>query len=246
MSIGLFDLPAPALTWLDARLATVLPAAWRLVLWGMVAGAFTMGLYWRLSPQKRLGEVKRRLAASKAALDQFDGEFQDAFPLMRTMLSQALQQIGLVIGPALAAMVPVLCLIAWLSTAYGYRFPEPLAEIGVRTLPTTFSAALVAARPTADDLRPRLRIVDTSGRMAHEQILGAPVTTLHSRRWWSALIGNPAGYLPDALGVERVDIDLPRQRYLPFGPAWLRGWEAVFFVALSMAALAIKLGFRIH
>ena len=244
--MGLFDLPAPALTWFDARLVAVLPAAWRLVLWGVVAGVFTMGLYWLLSPQKRLGEAKRQLAASKAALDQFDGEFQDAFPLMRAMLGQALRQIGLVIGPALVAMAPMLCLIAWLSTAYGYSFPEPLAAIGAHALPMSFSVTLDAAPSTADGPRPRLRIVAPSGRIAHEQSLDAPVTTLHPRRWWSALFGNPAGYLPDALGVERVDIDLPRKRYFPFGPTWLRGWEAVFFVALSIAALAIKLAFRIH
>jgi hypothetical protein len=244
--MGLFDLPAPVLTWLDARLAAVLPAVWRRALWGVVTGVFSMGLYALLSPQKRLGEAKRRLAASKVALDQFDGEFQDAFPLMRTMLGQALRQIVLTIGPALVAMAPVLCLIAWLSTAYGYRFPESLAEIDVSALPASFSAVLAAAPPTADDPRPRLQITDASGQLAHEQVLNAPVTTLHPRQWWSALIGNPAGYLPEALGVERVAIDLPRQRYLPFGPAWLRGWEAVFFVALSIAALAIKIGFRIH
>ena len=246
VSMSLFDLPAPALAWLDARLATLLPGVWRLALWGIVGGVITMGLYGLLSPQKRLGEAKRRLAASKAALDQFDGEFQDAFPLMRTMLGQALRQIGLVIGPALVAMAPMLCLIAWLSTAYGYSFPESLAEVDVRTLPASFSAALAAAPPTADNPRPRLRIADASGQLAHEQVLEAPVTTLHPRQWWSALIGNPAGYLPAALGVERVDIDLPRQRYLSFGPVWLHGWETVFFITLSIAALAIKIGFRIH
>jgi hypothetical protein len=144
--MGLLDLPAPALTWLDVRLAAVLPAAWRLVLWSVVAAVLTMALYWRLSPQQRIGEVKRRLAVSKVALDRFNGEFQDALPLIRTMLSQALRQVGLVAGPALAAMVPVLCLIAWLSTTHGHRFPETGATIHVQTFPETSSASWLPRR----------------------------------------------------------------------------------------------------
>ena len=243
--MGLFDLPAPALAWLDARF-TILPAVWRLMLWSVVAAGLTMALYWLLSPQKRLGEVKRRLAASKVALDRFDGEFVEAFPLMRTMLGQALRQIGLVIGPALVAMVPVLCLIAWLSTTYGHSFPGEAADVRVHTFPEAFLATLYAAPSTVEDPYPRLLTTDRSGRIVHEHVLDAPVTTLHKRQWWNAFIGNPAGYLPNALGVERIDIELPRNQYLPFGPAWLRGWEAVFFVGLFITALAIKLGFRIH
>jgi hypothetical protein len=244
--MGLFDLPAPALTWLDAELATALPAAWRLMLWSVVAAVLTMALYWRLSPQKRIGEVKRQLAASKVALDRFNGDFQDALPLMRTMLSQALQQVGLVVGPALVAMVPVLCLITWLSTTYGYSFPETGAAVHVQTFPETFSATLSPAPATEEVPHPRLLVADQSGRVVHEQALGAPVPTLHTRQWWNMLIGNPAGYLPDSIGIERIDIALPRHAYVPFGPAWLRSWEAVFFVGLFITALAIKLGFRIH
>lgn len=243
--MGLFDLPAPALTWLDMWFAAALPAVGRLVLWSVVAAVLTMALYWWLSPQQRIAEAKRRLAAAKGALDRFNGEFKDAWPLMRTMLSQALRQVGLVIGPALVAMVPVLCLIAWLSSTYGHRFPEAEAAIHVQTFPEAFSATLSAAPSTAAP-HPRLLLTDGAGQVVHEQTLDAPVTTLHKRQWWNVLIGNPAGYLPDALGVERIDIALPRHQYLPFGPAWLRGWEAVFFVGLFITALTIKLGFRIH
>jgi hypothetical protein len=244
--MGLFDLPAPALTWLDMRLAVVLPAAWRLVLWSVVAAVLSMALYWWLSPQKRIGEAKRQLAASKGALDRFNGEFKEALPLMRAMLSQALRQVGLVVGPALVAMVPVLCLITWLSTTYGHSFPKTGAAIRVQTSPETFAATLSPAPATAEASHPHLLLTDGAGQMVHEQVLEAPVTTLHKRQWWNVLIGNPAGYLPDALGVERVDIELSRNQYLPFGPVWLRGWEAVFFVGLFITALAIKLGFRIH
>jgi hypothetical protein len=244
--MGLFDLPAPALTWLDVRLAAVLPALGRLVLWSIVAAVLSMALYWWLSPQKRIVEAKRRLAASKGALDHFNGDFKDAWPLMRTMLSQALRQVGLVTGPALVAMVPVLCLIAWLSTTYGYSFPETGAAIRMQTFPETFWATLSPAPATAAAPQPRLLLTDRSGQIVHEQALNAPVTTLHKRQWWNVLIGNPAGYLPDGLSIERIDIGLSRHQYLPFGPAWLRGWEAVFFVGLFVTALAIKLGFRIH
>jgi hypothetical protein len=77
-------------------------------------------------------------------------------------------------------------------------------------------------------------------------MLDVAVPMLHKHQWWNVLIGNPAGYLPDQLGVKRVDLDLPPKVYLPFGPTWLHGWEAVFFAGLFVTALAIKIGFRIH
>jgi hypothetical protein len=244
--MGLFDFPVPAFNWLDARFAMALPAVARLLLWSVIGGVLTMGLYWLLSPQHRLGESKRRLAEAKASLDNFDGEFKDALLLMRTMFGYALQQIGLVIVPAIIAMTPVLCLIAWLSTAYGYTMPEQVAAVPVQVVPKAFSANLLPALSGADDPHPRVLITDASDQVVYEQPLDTAVPTLHKRQWWNALMGNPAGYLPGNLNVERIDIDWPQKAYLPFGPTWLRGWETVFFAGLSVVALAIKLGFHIH
>ena len=73
----------------------------------------------------------------------------------------------------------------------------------------------------------------------------APIPTIDKRHWWNFLIGNPAGYLPDDAGIERIELDLSPNEYLPFGPAWLRAWYGVFFAALLASSLALKLWARI-
>jgi hypothetical protein len=121
--LGPFDLPAPLLQFLDDRAAAALPAAARLWLWGMLGGVASMGLYGLLSPQQRIGALRAELADAQRRLNAFDGEFADAWPLMRRMLCTSLRQLAVVLLPALIAMVPMLCLLAWLSTSYGQGMP---------------------------------------------------------------------------------------------------------------------------
>lgn len=239
--MGLLDLPAPVFAWVDAMIGGGLPPTARLILWGVVGGIVSMALYWALSPQARIERNRTAAAEARRALDAYDGEFAGAMPLIGGMLRLSLKQIGLVFWPALAASLPVLCLIVWVSTAYGNSFPPPDAAVDVRTTPAELQGRWVGgAEPP-----PRIVVADGSGRTVEEFALQAPVGTLHKRVWWNALIGNPAGYLPAEGPVERVEIDLPQREYLPFGPTWLRGWEAMFFVVLVASSVAVKLGFRI-
>jgi len=75
--------------------------------------------------------------------------------------------------------------------------------------------------------------------------LKAPVTTLHKRQWWNSLFGNPAGYIPPDARVAQIEIDLPSQEVLGFGPGWMRSWEFLFLTVLLVASIAIKVIFRI-
>ena len=77
--------------------------------------------------------------------------------------------------------------------------------------------------------------------------LGArpPAAVVHKRVWWNALLGNPAGHLPDGAAVEEVRLALPAREVLPFGPGWARGYELTYFAAVLAASLAIKVVFRI-
>jgi hypothetical protein len=249
--MGLLDLPAPLFAWLDGALGHFMPATARLVVWGIAAAILSMALYKTLSSQERITATKRKAAEARRALDAYDGEFAGAWPLIRETLRLALRQIGLVIGPAVAASVPVLCLIIWLSTAYGHSFPAPGSEPDIRTVPQQLQARWVdegdpSQESAAPSQPPHVVVADAAGRIIGDFALSAPVSTLHKRVWWNALLGNPAGYLPDASTLDRIEIDLPRREYVPFGPSWLRGWETLFFTVLIAGSVAMKIGFRIE
>jgi hypothetical protein len=241
--MGFFDLPAPLFDWIDARLAGALPEAPRLILWGVVGAALSMLLYWALSPQAAIQRTRGKVAAARAALNAYDGEFTGAGPLIRDMLRLSLKQLGLVTGPAVLASLPVLFLIVWVSTAYGYRFPDPVGEAAIRVVPEGLQARW--ADTTAAGEAPRIVVSDAAGRPVEEVALKAPVPVLHKRQWWNLLLGNPAGYLPEPGIVEYIELALPVRQYIPVGPDWLRGWEAVLFGTILVASLAIKLAFRI-
>lgn len=242
--MGLFDLPAPFFGVVDAWLAGLLPEWARLVVWGGIGGTVSMLLYRALSPQAAIRQARAGAAAARTALNAHDGAFAGAGPLIRGMLALSLRQLGLVLGPAVLAALPILFLVAWASTAYGYRFPEPGAEVPIRIAPERFQARWEDGDPAAGGA-PRIVVTDEAGDIAGEFTLDAPVPVLHKRQWWNLLIGSPAGYLPDAGAIERIEMGLPPREYIAIGPAWLGGWEAVLFASLLAASLAMKLAFRI-
>lgn len=239
--MGLFDLPAPLFRAVDGAVAGALPATVRLWLWGLIGGVASMGLYWLLSPQKRIGQTKRELAQAQQALNSFDGEFAQAWPMLRRMLGLAFKQLGIVFIPALIAMSPVLCLLAWMSTSFSYRWPQAGAEVPAQTEPSGYGA-----RWNAQPRGAEIVILDRAGRTLSTHTMAAPVPVLHKRQWWNALLGNPAGYLDDSSPVETVEFDLPDKEYLGFGPGWLRGWEFSFLLAVTIGAVGLKLGFHIE
>lgn len=242
--MGLFDLPAPVFTGLDGLLGAALPPAARLVLWAVLGGVLSMALYKLLSPQAAIARVKKDALEARVALNAYDGEFEGAWPLMRRMLGLSFKQLGIVIGPAVLASLPILSLLAWVSTSYGHAFPAGDAAVGVRAGPGAVSASWVP--PAAASPAPRVVVADGGGRVLDDIALNAPVPVVHKKQWWNLLLGNPVGYLAADAPVDRVEIDLPRQEFLPFGPGWARSWEVPFFLALLLSSILVKVVFRIE
>ncbi|MGI9486210.1 MAG: hypothetical protein ACR2RF_10110 [Geminicoccaceae bacterium] len=219
----------------------------RLVLWGLVAAALSMSLYWLLSPQGKLGDVKVKALKARKDLNAFDGEFAEAWPMMRKMLGLSFKQLGITTLPAILASIPVLALIVWLGTAYGYRLPADGGPIGVQTTPEVDVLGEVRTPESASPGNvPRLVVTGTDGEVISDISLAAPVPTIHKKQWWNTFFGNPLGYLPDDGEIEAIAFELPENDYLGFGPGWLRPWYVLFFTILVLGSLAIKLFGRIE
>jgi len=238
--MGVFDVPAPLLAWVDNHAAMVLPAWLRLVLWGGIAALVSMVMYRQLSAQERIIRGKNELNQAKQRLNAFDGEFNEAWPLMRDMLGKALRQVMRVGWPAIVASLPLLFLLNWLSNTYGYAFPAAGTPLRIHTVPGQFEAVWVEPPVRNGTDLPRIVVFDEKHLQVAETQVQAPVPVIHKRQWWNALIGNPVGYLPADAPVERIQAGLPRQQHLAFGPPWIRGWEFIFFVSLLAVSLGLK------
>lgn len=242
--MGLLDLPGPLYGWLDAALSGFLPPLARIIVWGVVGGLASMALYALLAPQGRIAEGKREAAEARRALDSHDGALADAGPLIGRMLRLSLEQVRLTTMPAVIASLPLLTLLAWMSTAYGHRFPDNGEAAAVEAQPASAQAEWIGS--AAQDAPPRILVRDGDGAEIARLSLPVPVSVIHEWQWWNLILGNPAGYLPDDPRIERVQIALPRRHFLSFGPQWARGWELPFFTALIIASVALKLGARIE
>jgi hypothetical protein len=264
MSRGLLDWPGVVFGWIDQPLRAVLPDAVVLTFWALVSAVATMWVYKRFSNQDKLAALKPELKAVQQKLSSYDGDFGGLKPLIAENFRLAGRQIGLALGPALLAGVPVLFVLVWISNAYGVYFPAAGTPVQVRAVaddgdasdwrwpnaspsPAESAAApghaWTVAWPAADD---PARLVTGDGRAVVELPPPNASPVLHERQWWNALIGNPAGYLESGNPARAVHLDLPHTEVLPFGPGWMRGWAFPYFVLLIAGSLGLKFAWRIH
>ncbi|MEG3115619.1 hypothetical protein R3F72_10840 [Salinicola sp. 4072] len=233
--MGLLDLPDPIFAAIDGGMKSVLPATLRLVVWAAIAGVGTLFLYRLVSPQGRIANAKREARTARRRLNDFDGEFSDAGPLIRDQFISAFRHLGLVFLPTLVSILPLLALLTWLESHYAHALPAEGETPSVQVTPQN-SDAPYDAQWVREDGGLRVIVSDGSSELANVAMT-APIPVIEKRQWWNWLAANPLGYLPAESPIERVAFDLPQPEYLPFGPGWMRHWLAIFFPVMTIVSL---------
>ncbi len=255
METGIFDIPAPLLTVADLALEHVLPDSARLVLWAVLAGTASMGLYWLASPQRKLEAARRESAQARHDMAAYDGAFAGIWPLMGRSLATSFRHLGLALGPALLGSLPVLVLMGWMAGHYSYDLPrvgDPVRIYGEpadRGLAWPEHARIAGDGPWTLTWPPAdqtIQLTDDAGQPLLTLPLPRPVPVIHKRVWWNVFYANPLGSLPDDAPVDLVAVGLPPKVFLPFGPGWMRGWETPFILVVLVASIAVKILFRIR
>ena len=255
--MGIFDLLSPWFSWLDGVLLEVVSSPLlRLTLWGIAGSALSMWLYVRFSSQEKLAQLKLELIETRQSLAQYDSDFKGALEIIQRLLTLSLKQIGLIIGPTILASLPVLFLLVWLGTTYNYHLPTPGTLVEVKLFP---SQVKLQWHPQANQglgegqwqmkwptNEQPLQLHDSTGQLITTFPWSQAIPILHKRQWWNLFIGNPVGYIPQHADLERLEIALPENKYLTFGPEWMQSSEAFFLIVMLLCSVAIKLGFRIH
>lgn len=85
---------------------------------GIIAGALSMLLYGRWSPQERLQELKTQSTDLQRQMSDFDGDFSGAMALAQQNLSLSFKRLGLALGPSLLSGIPVLAALPFIGEAY--------------------------------------------------------------------------------------------------------------------------------
>jgi len=253
--MGLLDLPAPILGTIDGILAVALSPWLRLVIWGVLAGWLTMIVYRFFSDQEKIGTLKNQQKIQQKNIAEFDGEFAELLPLIRHTLALGMKQLGLALGPALIATVPVLFIVIWAAGEFGHVSPVAGSEVFLSVEPpgsdihwspvtevTIREGGWVINWPSQDRT-----LTMTEGSQA---LLVLPmannIPVIHKKRWWNFLMANPLGYLPKGGETEAVHIDLPDVVIIKSGPAWMRGWMFSFFVSFLLSSFGFKFLLRLN
>jgi hypothetical protein len=252
--MGLFDFPAPILGAIDGILAMALPPVLRLVIWGILAGWLTMVVYRRLSNQEKIGELKAQQKIQQKTIAEFDGEFEELMPLIRHTLALGFRQLGLALGPALLATVPILFIVIWVAGEFGYETPAAGSKVVLTAEPASndihWSSATevkVSENGWAVNWPPEGQsLTMTEGR---QPLLVLPleynIPIIHKKKWWNLLTANPLGYLPEDGKTDVIHISLPELVIIGSGPGWMRGWMFSFFMTFLLSSVAFKLLLRI-
>jgi hypothetical protein len=212
-----------------------------------------MLVYGLTSNQEAIRRQKQRIQSIRQELKAAQDDLARTMQLSRQNLGAALRLLGLSLWPALLASLPVLVVILWL----GMRWSQPMPEAGtlVPITHTPVTAPLAADPPTtlaegggalrwpAPEAPAALR--GETGTLYTGLGARPPASTLHKQTWWNALLGNPAGYLPDDATVEEINLALPQREVLSFGPSWARGFELTYFATVVLVSLMLKSIFRI-
>jgi hypothetical protein len=254
--MSVFGLALPAFAAVDRVLATFLSPLPRLIAWGSLMGVLLMALYRLISPQRKIAAIKAGAAAARRQIAAFDGEFDQLTPLIRRSLRLSLQQITWILLPAVVASLPLIACLMWLYSNYNFSVPAPQETIAVSVSPASepisadpddsLTRAAGAWQVSWPPVGQAVELRDRSGRTLARLGTHPGSDVVEPYLWWNRLIGNPAGYIPAGSPVERLEFNFSKAEILSIGPAWLRGWEAPFFLALIVVSILLKVVFRIE
>ncbi len=245
--MGFFDILSPLLNWLTGLFPAAIGDAGELIFWAAVGSVISMFFYKYISPQKRIRVLKQEIGSLRRELLKHDGEIGQMWPGAQRLLALNLKHVGMTLGPALVASLPVLFLLAWISNTYSFGTPAPGAEVEITAHSSKGDTESVVQWeqpwPLAGD--PMILRNEAAGIRIETQGPSA-VPVIHKKVWWNALFGNPLGYIPADDVVERIELELPPKEILTGLPRWLAGWEAIFFAAVIGFSLALKFAVRIQ
>lgn len=252
------------LTFVDSLLAFI-PVWGRVTLWGIVMGAGTMLMYGWISDQDEIGEIKERAEEARKEMQAYDGEeFEPIWTLAKRSLSLSFEQLKVMLGPTMAAGVPIILLLIWMEGAYTHQLPaegevvettiapaEAVTgdETGVfwspKATPVEGEKATMRIRWPGANAEDVALVDGDSGDELVTLPLEHPRPRLSKKSWDNWLFANPNGYLPQDGPVATVSFEFPLRHLVPFGPSWLRTWHALFLTILSAAAIIVKVAFGI-
>jgi hypothetical protein len=246
----------PVLNLVDGWLAVWVPDLARICIWGAVFGAGTLVIYFVLSDQTAIAELKRETRELRRRTLDPNLEKSEVLRLGWRNLAISFRLLAKTGVPSLLSALPVVVIVCWLSAYQGYGLNADNVPVELEILPTdqgvTFFPSEAFIRKSeyngfiAGDKCVQVRLF-CDGRLVYDGTPSCPPSgRVRKKVWWNLLVGSEVGYIDSRSTLEELQFRFPRKMFLHGVPIWMGTWELPFFLSLAAVALAIKMAFRVE
>lgn len=216
--MGLFDLPAPVLNFVDGVYALVLPDIIRILIWAFTAVALGLLLYGRLK-ENGSGNTSAK-SGWRAYLPLVVGMLPALF--ITAWMSNSFEYENPVPGKKVKM-----------------EFHSMISQntSGLKSPPRLRIDKFEKQWPKLDG-RLVYRDTESSNGAALRASTIVPVVTKKS--WTNAFFGSPVGYIPDGFAIQKIKFGAQVRKIFPFENYWLSNWKIWFLSALALAYFVLR------
>lgn len=252
MDSGLLGIPFLLYSAVDRVIAGVLGSAGTVIVLSLTCSVIVMLLYRLCSPQAELKRIKLRMREIQAALLADPDDLRAVLRLSGENIRIALKRFLFTVLPTCIAILPLLSVTSWINSRYGAAFPSSGEVVAVQVIPGDVS--ILSPAPDGVAFMTNAVAVAAGSFSVLDESQSLLVTVRDSmsssfiarKVWWNVLMGNPLGYLSPDSDIEALVFDVKRQNVLPFGPDWMRRWEALFFVCMALGSFSLKIFLKVE
>jgi len=228
------------------------------LLWGIIAGIFAFVIYWLLSNQDYISDIKNEMKSIRKKM--FDSALDDKSKyntLAKRNLSLSFKLLGKILLPALLSIIPVVIIAIWYDMNHSYIIPFDEERIAISTVPMESNLDVQPYESTSKDINGNIFIhpLDKSDEISisnndkviySDQPFSKPIPYITKKKWWNFILGSPIGYLNDESKIDVVMFHYPEKILFNKMPRIINGWELMFFVGIFISALPLRIIFKVQ
>jgi len=220
--MGLFDLPAPALSWIDNLLSGFLPDLLRLIIWSVIAVALGFFLYQRLAVTNavKADESSNSRAFLPLAISALPAIY------MATWLNNTYEFEQP--KPGSPVKMEMISLVSAVTA-------------GKKTPPKPRTDKFEKAWPIPEGRLVFRDIAEPIGSSLNASPARPSVT---KKNWRNAFFGNPVGYIPKDFAIEEIKFDVRPRKMISVNSYWASNWKLWFILSLAVSYALLRRVFQ--
>lgn len=243
---------------IDYWLSLFLPFTIQNLVWGIIAGTFAFIIYWLLSNQDSISNIKNDMKDLRKKM--FDSSLEDKAEynsLAKKNLSLSFKLLGKIILPATLSILPVVIIAIWYDMNHSFFIPFEKEKVTVSSLPNNIDIDVEPFELSSKDIDgntfvypvhplDEISFYINNISIYSDVLFSKPIPYITKKKWWNLFLSSPIGYLSDETNIEVLIFNYPEKVVFNKMPKIINGWELLFFVGIFITALPLRIIFKVQ